>query len=796
MRIAPSSKQPCPAFPADQSHMPQAGLVQGGITVMISTPARFTIRALLAALIATGTIGALGVVLPAIAGAYATIEGPPVYSAAPGLPDGRVYEQVSPANKNGNQAGTTTDIVNTGGLERYGLASPGGDSVLFEGTGPMGESPWGGSLWFVATKEGSGWSTRALLPAAQQSLIEAGGLLSAKGIQLLRPSADLSHAMLEAGGETLAPQANERCRSQLYLTGPDPFTAATWLAQPAVEHPVENCYPTAAGAPAGGSPDFSTVYFTYPGTLLPEDSSRAPHAGTGEKVEAWGFYEDREGALREAGVLPDGKLDPYGAVPAASAHGTNRVGNEVSADGSRAFFVSPDPASCEQNGGQNDCATDPPELYVRERGEKTLLLSEDTRLPEVEGLPAPAPSGVLAMRNPTDQNTHAAANEAKGSYVFASPDGSQAFFQSTDALTEAAEQASPGFESKTYDFDLDTGTLYYLPGVTGEILTTDTDGSSFAFVHPEEGGAPAELDLWHAGPEGPGDGGVTPIAELPGGPSSGRGEYVSDAQMSSDGSALAFVTATSLSSAFNSGGYEQVYRYDVPADTLGCVSCAPVGVTPRGNAWISVLRAGETFEKLESVRGTVEDLAISSDGQRVFFDSPDPLVPQDSNTDSPEQLVKEEEYAPQGRDVYEWENGVVYLISTGKSARNSYLIGSSEDGNDVFFSTAEGLVPGDTDGGFDVYDARVPRPGEPVPPVAVPCEGSVCQGPPSVPSPLAAPASATFSGLGNPAPEPAATPPAAKKTTPKTVKCKRGYVKKKDRCVRRLKAKKPAKGRK
>lgn len=34
-------------------------------------------------------------VLPASAGAYATIEGPPKFSAAPGLPDGGVYEQVS-----------------------------------------------------------------------------------------------------------------------------------------------------------------------------------------------------------------------------------------------------------------------------------------------------------------------------------------------------------------------------------------------------------------------------------------------------------------------------------------------------------------------------------------------------------------------------------------------------------------------------------------------------------------------------------------------------------------------------
>jgi hypothetical protein len=735
----------------------------------------------------------LGVFAPAKASAFATIEGPPTFSSASGLSDGRVYELVSPVppEKNGNQAGATTSIFDSGGLQRYGLVSPDGESVLFEGTGPMGESPWAASLWFVATKgkSGVGWSTRALLPAGQQSLAEVGGLLHVKNIFLLHPSRDLSHAMVEPG-ETLAPQANdESCHSQLYLTGPDPFVAATWLAKADVASPVRNCAVRAAGAPAGGSPDFSTVYFTYPGTLLPEDASRAPHTGTGDPVEAWGFYEDREGTLHEAGVLPNGELDPYGAVPAASAHGTNRVGNEVSTDGSRAFFVSPDPASCAQNGGHNACGTDPSELYVREDGERTLLVSRDPRMPEAEGLPAAAPDGVLAMRNSTVQETQAAANEAKGSYVFASPDGSQAFFQSTDALTEAAEQAGSGSEPKTYDFDVDTDTLYYLPGVVGELLATDTDGSSLAFVRPEEGGAAAELELWSAGPEGPGDGGVTPIVQLSGEPSSGEVEYVSDAQMSSDGSALAFVTATSLSSVFNSGGDEQVYRYDVPADTLGCVSCAPAGVAPGGNAWMSVLRAGETFEKLEVTRGTVEDLAISSDGQRIFFDSPAPLVNEDSNTNSPEELVKETQAATQGRDVYEWENGVVYLISTGKSDRNSYLIGSSESGDDVFFSTAEGLVPEDTDGGYDIYDARVPELGESRPAAAAPCEGSACEGPTSSPAPATSPLSATFTGLGNPLPETTPAPVAPPTTiTKKAVKCKRGYVKKKNKCVQARKS--------
>ncbi len=92
---------------------------------------------------------------------------------------------------------------------------------------------------------------------------------------------------------------------------------------------------------------------------------------------------------------------------------------------------------------------------------------------------------------------------------------------------------------------------------------------------------------------------------------------------------------------------------------------------------------------------------------------------------------------------------------------------NSESGDDVFFATAEGLVAGDTDGQYDVYDARAPQPGDNPPSVAVPCEGAACQGPPRVPAPLGAPSSATFSGLGNAAPEATVVKPTVEKKTVK-----------------------------
>ncbi len=736
--------------------------------------------------------------LPQAASAYATIEGPPLFSSAPGLPDGRVYEQVSPADKNGNQAGASTVAqAAPPGHERYSVAAANGDSVLFEGTGAMGEVDTNDSTYYVASKDvgAVGWSTRAALPRPQQSGSEAGTGNTEPGS--FDPSADLTHAMSGDVDDTLAPLSlvnGQYCLFSLYLTGPDPFSAGTWLARPSAElaNPITACgyNEDDDGSPVGGTPDFSTVYFSFPGTLLPEDAPRVPHThlpqGLVSGFDAWGFYEDREGVLHEAGVLPNGTLDPFGAVPAASGRGRALAGNQISTQpspdgapsGSRAFFVSPDPGSCTQSGGENDCTTDPPELYVRENGETTLLVSRDALLPDVGGLPAPAPGGALQMVNPTQPEGYGV-NVSRGSYVFAAPDGSQAFFQSTEDLTEAAKDASPGNEPKTYDFDVETGALTYLPGVVGQLLVTDADGSSLAFVRPAAGPDLPEIDLWSAGPDG---GSVKQVTQLP------ETETVNDSRISSDGSILVFITASRLSGALNSGGYEQVYRYDSATNTLGCVSCAPAGVTPAGGASISQKLNNEGYGT-PAPHGMVDKRGISSDGDRVFFETQTPLVPQDTNTNAPIVEVGQEEYEKQGMDVYEWENGVVYLISSGKSPRDSYFLDNSENGDDVFFATTEGLVPGDTDGAYDVYDARVPQPGDTSPPAGVPCEGSVCQGPPSVPAPLTASASSTFSGLGNAVPEPAAASVARPKPTPKATRCKKGDVRKKSKCVKKPKAK-------
>src|SRR6266851_503271 len=67
---------------------------------------------------------ALGAALPAAAQSYATV-GPPPVAAPSGLPDGRVYEQVSPTNKNGNLVRESPEAHTLA----FGLATGNGDAA-------------------------------------------------------------------------------------------------------------------------------------------------------------------------------------------------------------------------------------------------------------------------------------------------------------------------------------------------------------------------------------------------------------------------------------------------------------------------------------------------------------------------------------------------------------------------------------------------------------------------------------------------------------------------------------------
>jgi hypothetical protein len=175
---------------------------------------------------------------------------------------------------------------------------------------------------------------------------------------------------------------------------------------------------------------------------------------------------------------------------------------------------------------------------------------------------------------------------------------------------------------------------------------------------------------------------------------------------------------------------------------------------------------------------------LSADGDRVFFESTEPLVASDTNgaEGCPRETTTTTNRPYSCQDVYEWEaegtgscaedvqgGGCLYLLSAGTSNNASFLVDASTTGDGAFLITRSQLVGQDGDGLYDVYDARVggglaaqnpPRP-------PAPCEGEACKAaaPPAPGAP--SPATQSFTGPANPKPK----------------RCPAGRVRRKGRCV-------------
>lgn len=158
----------------------------------------------------------------------------------------------------------------------------------------------------------------------------------------------------------------------------------------------------------------------------------------------------------------------------------------------------------------------------------------------------------------------------------------------------------------------------------------------------------------------------------------------------------------------------EVYRYASSDDSLECVSCVPGGVTPSGSASLGFTDGGGSYAPAGRLA------PISEDGSRIFFESPDQLVPEAQPGSSG--------VASPPNNVYEWENGQVYLISNGSTAGFS-LDGTTPSGDDVFFTTRAQLVPVDTNGAKEIYDARIGGgfPASPGTPETTRCAGEACR---------------------------------------------------------------------
>jgi len=640
------------------------------------------------------------------------------------LPDGRGYELVSPPDKQGALIGP---IEETGAVQ----AAASGDGITYLAVSPTEAGPVGytNRVQVLSRRGVAGWSTRDLTIAHSGATgLSLGGPedrffdreLSMDVVQPFGPFIPgLSEEATEATAylHDLGESCGARCFRPL-VTGkagianvPEGthFGEDELCVPSATRHALITCGPLFVGA----SEDLSHIVLSSQTVAL--ESGAVPRE----------LFEWVAGRLSPVSVLPGPAHEPTGAELGYTSRSTRGA---VSSDGNRIVWSVGAPG--------------PEDLYLRD-----MAREETLRVDESEGC-GECTSGSGAV------------------FQFASSDGSRVFFSDPQRLTEHAG-AEPG-KPDLYECEIvpvgealtcklsDLTPMHGGEGadVLGGVLGVAADSSAIFFV--ADGVQSEEAN----------GGGRLPVAGQPNlyVHRGGRTEFIAMLSSEAVGAKLADETDWSgvlgnqptrvspngryveFMSQARLTGYDnrdvatgrpaaEVYLYDADTRRLSCASCEPSGARP----------VGVEYKKLEPPEGLVggpqeiwpsaglvaanvpgwpvisshsigsgissryQSRYLSDEG-RLFFDTVDALVPQDSNGT---------------QDVYEYEppgvgdcstgsstysprsGGCVALISSGSSAEESAFLDASESGDDVFFLTSAKLSRLDTDNARDVYDAHV-----------------------------------------------------------------------------------------
>jgi hypothetical protein len=717
--------------------------------------------------------------------------------AAP--PDNRAYEMVSPVVKGGNSY-----------LPSLAVADAGGEHVIVDG-GPANSLLTIGASWMLESRTATGWKGVPVGPPPAPGT--EGNYAEQDFIGLVAVSQDFSSVAFQmmmgldprdrnsppgVRVPSLFGPAEDVPSGDVYVRrGPaEPFTWASGPPAPIVktaELPQPECFNDANlcalnnAVFAGGSSDLRTIVWSQvsplvapPGSLPGSPADTHQHgnevySSTGGAGQRLVGFVPASGS--QCGPGPGGCVVPSCGAAMGNASDTGFAANSfaptagaVSGDGSQVLFTSPDPAPYNEtiNGTKNPFGCAPPEILVRDSGTTTVQVSASQKA-------GGDPSG-------PKEKVYAGSSEERGRL-------NTVFFTSSEELTNNAKtgSADQGKDLYAYSFAKPLGER--LADLTPDSEPTDPNGASvLAFIaastdgsivyftasgvlspEPNSQGEKAQSGASNLYVYDANTGTTRFVA-----PGSGI-EGVSSAQATPDGRHLVFLSSEHITSYDNVGAAE-VYLYDAPANTVVCVSCDPSGAPPTSSAALPVGR-----EALDGLRPPTR--FVSDNGERVFFNSSDQLTPDapPPTTSKAHEVNNIEGSGPFEFNAYEYENGHVNLIAPAATISTV-----TPSGNDVFFYSYAQLVPQDRDATVDIYDARV---GGGFPALAAPvCSGASCQGAPA-PAPLfAVPPSATFNGVGNfPPPQVLKSKSKAK---PKA--CKRGFVRKKTRCVRKPKSKKAA----
>ena len=674
------------------------------------------------------------------------------------LADGRAWELVSPAEKDGSSIEPLRD---EGGLIQ---ASEDGNAIAYVANGPIVPEPEGNRAPYptqaIATRTESGWSSQQIVTPR----VKGEGFIPGEAPEYRFFSPNLSLALVqpdnEAGVEPfeqppLTPEASEKT---MYLRN---NATAEYQALVTAENDTTD-------AQFGGKLQFLDATSDVNHVVL---SSEVPLvSGSAAGLYAWQAGRP----LEPVSVLPDGAP---ALEPALGAESRN-VRGALSSNGSRVFWTAE--SEIEHNGESEivrhlymrDMSTgqtlqiDAAEPGIIEPGEEesevgfqaassdgsrvfftdTARLTEDSNLEPLPGVPGPADlyecevverDGRLAcdLKDLTVDNSAGESAEVLNVAPAVSEDGAYVYFVANGALA---------------------------PGATrGHCVRSETE------TPPPE--ATCNLYVWHEGAmsfiatlsnEDSGDWGSTE-----GGGE--RGQSIEErpdladltAGASPDGQYLAFMSKERLtgfnnvdeSRAATGAADEEVYVYNADTKLITCASCNPGGEPPHGV--LDTTKSGEGLGLLVDRRGdwaSGEGLAsptdhwlagsipgwtplggvpaalrepryISNTG-RLFFNSAAALVPvehggtrQETVDGQPTQVGVENvyEYEPDGVGSCTGQPGCLALISAGTSETESAFVDASFSGDDAFFVTAQPLVAEDHDTNFDLYDARVCTPQSP-----------------------------------------------------------------------------------
>jgi hypothetical protein len=374
-----------------------------------------------------------------------------------------------------------------------------------------------------------------------------------------------------------------------------------------------------------------------------------------------------------------GAAPAMSAIPLASGVGVIGV-TAISNDGSHVFFVASDIlASNTDSAGRSAVATQP-NLYVYETTSgKTKFIATLAQADVSECKPTCATTEPTGLVGTPDVLRPA----------YPTPDGSVLVFSSSADLTGAAHaptttltaKAQPGERTLTVD-----STVGFLP----RRLVAVGSGEQEELDTVEAIDSPTELTLSESAL------GTVLVNEHPAGTS---------------------VVAVNA----------EVYRYTTADSSLICLSCTPPGALSTYGASFGEASGGSYAPDGHAAQ-------MSEDGSRIFFDSPDPLLPGISAA------VTDTLYPP--TNLYEWDHGEVYLISDA-SMNGSVFDGTTPSAQDVYFSTSSPLVPGAQAGYEHIYDARVDGGFPEEPPPTNPCGPESCRTLTGTPNFISVPASAS-----------------------------------------------------